>query len=175
MVRRRSAERPCISHDPGDDSQRRPVTGWRPEPGSRYRDDLDDDHAGPALDVGLVRRRRFPEGWWVEIELPLYARTELGPGRTVAEPAPLRCWVPMEVCTPIGGEDFSAVPTERPGRRPAWLLEERLDAACGLVAHRGDCAAATGRTTPASAEQVRRAREARGVVACAVCRPPAPG
>ena len=60
------------------------------------------------------------------MELPLYAVAEVR-GRFTAEPSPAGFAAPAAACTPIEGQDYAAVPTERPGRTPAWCIEQRLE------------------------------------------------
>ncbi|MFF2374764.1 DUF6233 domain-containing protein [Streptomyces xiamenensis] len=129
---------------------------------------------------GTARRRRHDPGpaggWWYQVELAAWG-VERGPeGVARAVPAPITMWVPAEVCTPQPGEDYSSVPTDRPGRgAPAWLLEQLPDApeGDGLRVHRGDCAAPDGTAHPASPDLIHRALTA-GASRCTVCSPPAP-
>jgi hypothetical protein len=75
-----------------------------------------------------VRKRRQERdgSWWYWVELPLYAVAEVR-GRFTAEPSPAVLAAPAAACTPIEGQDYAAVPTERPGRTPAWCIEQRLE------------------------------------------------
>ena len=100
----------------------------------------------------------LPDGQ--HLELPLYARTELGDGTVIAEPVGLEVWVPASACEPISGQDYTEVPTERPGRTPVWKLEHPVDQEVDgglVVVHRGDCTAPRGIARPASTAQARRA------------------
>ncbi|MDT0347564.1 hypothetical protein [Streptomyces litchfieldiae] len=113
----------------------------------------------------VVRRRRLEPGpgdggWWYLVSVPLWGAARLSDGRVLAEPVPVEVWAPAHVCTPLAGQDYGEVPTDRPDRTPRWLLEEATVGGEGndvLVVHRGDCAAPAGTTRAAAAEAVRRA------------------
>ncbi|ONK09414.1 hypothetical protein STBA_01140 [Streptomyces sp. MP131-18] len=71
---------------------------------------------GQVVSAVVRARRREPGGWWYAVEVPLWARVELADGRVVAGVDPAVCWAPATACEPVEGEDYSAVPTERPRR-----------------------------------------------------------
>jgi hypothetical protein len=110
----------------------------------------------------VLSRRREPSGWWYEVEVQLWTRTQTADGRTMAEPGPVACWAPANACTPIEGQDYSAVLTQRPDVGAPWLVEELPGGQ--LVVHRGDCAARHDHSVvrPADAAVVRQAASPRG-------------
>jgi hypothetical protein len=76
--------------------------------------------------VRVIARGRVQQAdgsWWYAVEIPLYAAVELG---TVyrADPSPVEFLAPASACSPLPGEDYRALPTERPRRAP-WGIEHR--------------------------------------------------
>ncbi|WP_432051845.1 hypothetical protein [Streptomyces xiamenensis] len=149
--------------------------------------DADSDSDGPRVTIrlpdeqlldGALRRRRYDPGpgggWWYMVELALWG-VERGPdGVARAMPAPVTIWAPASMCTPQPGEDYSGVPTDRPGRAAtAWLIEQLPAAPAGedLRVHRRTCAIPTGQVHPASPDLIHRAIAA-GATRCTVCAPP---
>jgi hypothetical protein len=127
----------------------------------------------PEGETVVCKRRQEADGsWWYLVELPLYAIAEVR-GRFTAEPSPVVFAAPAAACTPIEGEDYAAVPTEQPGRTPAWCIEQRLEvnAPARWVVHRGDCHASRGQRQPAGDRQALAALAQDDMMACPVCRP----
>lgn len=101
----------------------------------------------------------------------LYAIAEVR-GRFTAEPSPAVFSTPKATCTPIEGQDYTAVPTERPGGTPGLVHQQRPedDAPARWVAHRRDCHASWGGRQPAGDRQALAAL-AQDAMACPACRP----
>jgi len=121
------------------------------------------------------RRQETDGARWYRLELPVFALAEVR-GRFTAEPSPVVFTAPADACTRIEGQDYSDVPTERPGRTPAWYIEQCLeaDAPARWVVHRGDCHAGRGRRRPIGDRQALTALHQDDTIACTVCRPDRP-
>ncbi|WP_405734749.1 DUF6233 domain-containing protein [Streptomyces sp. NBC_01537] len=119
------------------------------------------------------KRRQEPDGsWFYWVELPLCAVAEAC-GRFTAQPSPSVFAAPAAACTPIEGQDYSGVPTERLGRTPAWQIEQHLEAGAPVpwVVHRGDCHAGRGSHRAADDRQALAVLAQGDAMACPVCRP----
>lgn len=122
--------------------------------------------------VARGRRQEMDGSWWYELEITLPMLADVR-GRMRVLPSPARFWASASDCSPIAGQDYTAVPTERVGKSPAWTLEHRFDEAeaTRYLVHRGDCRAGHGDHRPADDEQARTALRQRDAVPCPVCRP----
>jgi hypothetical protein len=132
---------------------------------------------GQRLYAVVRRRRRERDGsWWYDLQVQLASQAEER-GRLVAQPSSVDVRVPAEHCTPVPGQDYSAVPTERYGVAPQWRIEEPVyfgaERGPSRVVHRGDCAAVRDLSRAVSTDQAREALAA-GAAPCPVCRPDRP-
>lgn len=86
---------------------------------------------GQVLRASVRQRRQEADGsWWFLVMITLIVRFQGANGRLTAEPEPASFWAPAAdgVCTPIEGEDYSAVPTYRD---PALLRRQVRTRAAG--------------------------------------------
>ncbi|MFF3565389.1 DUF6233 domain-containing protein [Streptomyces sp. NPDC002574] len=118
------------------------------------------------------RRQESDRTWAYQLEISLPSLADVR-GVTVALPEPVTFWVPASSCTPIDGQDYGEVPTERAARTPAWVIERRPAplSAAEYVVHRGDCSSGTGQRLPVDGDDARTTLQQEDAAACAVCRP----
>ncbi|MFE3601372.1 DUF6233 domain-containing protein [Streptomyces sp. NPDC059142] len=119
------------------------------------------DEVGPLVEVTLPGGRR--------VEGRLHARQQQTDGRWLYR---VCVAVPAEAVTPVAGEDYQRVPTERAHRQVLEALRHDRPDHRALLLHTGeDCWAARGRLTPASPEQARAFIREGWATACDACRP----
>lgn len=138
--------------------------------GPLVRVELPDKQHVCAVVRGRVQER--DGSWWYMVEVAVYATADIH-GRLIAEPSPVTFTAPAAACTPIPGEDYRELTTWRPGRKPAWYVEQRLEATAPArwVVHRGDCHAGRGERRPADDRQMLAALGQDDSIPCTVCRP----
>jgi hypothetical protein len=143
---------------------------------------------GPLVDVTLPdgqhlyavvrsRRREDDGSWWYDLQIHLPSQgTERD--RLLAVPAAVDFRAPAGACTPLDGQDYDHVPTERAGVTPPWRIEEPVyftaDPGPARIVHRGDCRAVRDVSHPATADQARAALEHPDTAPCPLCRPDRP-
>jgi hypothetical protein len=133
---------------------------------------------GQAVYAVVRGRRRERDGtWWYDVRIHVPSQAEER-GRLTAVPAPVDLRVPASSCTPVKGQAYGAVPTERHGAAPVWRIERPVhtggDDGPARVVHRGDCASCRGSARPATAAQARAVLRRPDAAPCAVCRPDRP-
>jgi hypothetical protein len=93
-------------------------------------------------------------------------------------PAAVDFRAPVGACTPIEGQSYDAVPTERYGVPVRWRIEEPVyfgpDVGPARIVHRGDCRAVCDLARPADNEQARATLTRPDAAPCPVCRPDRP-
>jgi hypothetical protein len=111
---------------------------------------------GTVVGGRLHARRRRPDGWWYAVEVE----------------------VPAGAVTPVDGEDYSGVPTEREQAEVRYVVEtlQPVDGKRRLELHVDTCWALPGRTSErvTAVESARLARAAlrfEDTGACEVCKP----
>jgi hypothetical protein len=107
---------------------------------------------GRTASARLHARRQDETGrWWYEVTLE----------------------IPADAVRPVDGEDYSAVPTERPLSKD-WVLQALPNdnpKRRSLVLHRPDCWAAQGRLEPANRDQAAVFLREGWATACDACKP----
>lgn len=118
------------------------------------------------------RRQEKDRTWWYTVSLGLWSKTELG-GTYRAEPGPVVFDVDAKHCTPVDGQDYSAVPTERAWEPPRFAVERfpvTVEDGIRLVLHRAGCRVGGAQRLPVRTLQARTALDD-GAELCPVCRP----
>lgn len=118
------------------------------------------------------RRQERDRTWWYTVSTTLWSKVELG-GSYTAEPAPVVFDAPATACTPVAGEDYASVPTERAWEPPTWVIERcfvSLRDGVHLVLHRAGCRAGGPQRLQVGTPQARTARDD-GADLCPVCAP----
>ncbi|WP_051950943.1 DUF6233 domain-containing protein [Actinacidiphila yeochonensis] len=133
---------------------------------------------GQRLYAVVRRRRRERDGsWWYDLQVQLASQAEER-GRLVAQPSSVDLRVPAGHCTPVPGQDYADVPTERHGVVPRWRIEEPVyfgaERGPSRLVHRGDCRAVRDVSRPVSTDQAREALGDAAAAPCPVCRPDRP-
>jgi hypothetical protein len=135
-------------------------------------------HDGQTVFAVLRARRREADSmWWVDLRIHLPGPSQVG-GMMRAEPFPVDFRAPAELCEPIDGQDYSAVPTVRHGVTPAWTVERPLrlgdDSGSVWVVHRGGRGSCPAAATVVTSGQARAVLRREDGAPCPVCRPDRP-
>lgn len=135
-------------------------------------------HDGQELYAVVLRRRRETDGsWWYQLQIHLPMATDVR-GRLHDEPSPVDFLASAARCTPVEGQSYDQVPTERRGVTPDWKIEEPVyftdQGGPARIVHRGTCRAARDMSAPATTEQARAALARPDAEPCRMCRPDGP-
>ncbi|WP_405578078.1 DUF6233 domain-containing protein [Streptomyces sp. NBC_01190] len=133
---------------------------------------------GQRLYAVVKGRRKEADGtWWYDLQIHLPGQSS-EPGRILALPAAVDFRAPAQVCEPVDGQEYDAVPTVRHGVEARWRIEEpvyfRTEKGPARIVHRGDCRAVRDVSRPVTSEEARAALERTEVAPCPVCRPDRP-
>ncbi|MFC1435980.1 hypothetical protein ACEZDB_35645 [Streptacidiphilus sp. N1-3] len=76
------------------------------------------------------RRQEADRSWWMKVTVTLLVQNLTAGGQLTSEPEPVSFWAPLAdgVCSPIEGQDYSAVPTTR---HPGLLRQQARARAVG--------------------------------------------
>ena len=127
--------------------------------------------------VVMGRRQEADTSWWFDLQIHLPSQGSEH-GRLLAVPAAVGFRAPAGACTPIEGQSYDGVPTERYGVPARWRIEEPVyfgpDVGPARIVHRGDCRAVRDISRPAGTDQARATLTRPDAAPCPVCRPDRP-